>query len=146
MIKAIISAGILVIAAMMFLYLVYCIGLSLVFKKLSTPRWRAFIPMINYFSLINALGLPKSWYGASIVPYAGTVYSIAIAIRLGKVFGKGTAFSSFWLTAAAPVGMFVISLSKVKLDLAVIKSPAPAIDPRKAMRSASKKLHISKKE
>ena len=65
---------------------------------------------------------------------------------LGKVFGKGTAFSSFWLTAAAPVGMFVISLSKVKLDLAVIKSPAPAIDPRKAMRSASKKLHISKKE
>jgi len=128
MIEALKSLGITAILVLAFAYLLYMVGLSLVFRQLSFPAWQAYIPLYNYYVLIQAVGLPKRWFGLAIVPYAGAVYALAISIRLGKIYKRGIAFSSTWLTFAAPIGMFVIALGKQKPNLAVIKEPPPAID------------------
>ncbi|QQS26923.1 hypothetical protein IPM44_04410 [bacterium] len=112
-------------------YLVYMLGLGLVFRKLGQRMWPAYIPAYNYIVLIRILGLPKSWQAVAFVPYLGPIYSIPIGIRLGKIFGKSPAFSSFWLTIGAPVGMLVLAFSKKSLNLDVIKEPAPKIDTKK---------------
>lgn len=112
-------------------YLVYMLGLGLVFRRLGTKMWLAYIPAYNYLILIRTLGLPKSWQAVALIPYLGPIYSIPIGIRLGKIFGKGPAFSSFWLTIGAPVGMLIIAFSKKPLNLAVIKEPPPTIDTKK---------------
>lgn len=112
-------------------YLVYMLGLGLVFRKLNQKMWPAFIPAYNYIVLIRVLGLPKSWQAVALVPYLGPIYSIPIGIRLGKIFGKSAAFSSFWLTLGAPVGMLIIVFTKKPLKLEVIDEPAPTIDTKK---------------
>lgn len=130
MVDALKSLGLTAILFFAFAYLLYMIGLSFVFKQLNFPTWQAFIPLYNYYVLIQAVGLPKRWFGLAIVPYAGAVYALAISIRLGKIYHRGIAFSSTWLTFAAPIGMFVIALSKQKRDMSVIKEAPPAIDTR----------------
>jgi hypothetical protein len=114
-------------------------GLSLVFRRLGAKVWPAYVPAYNYIALIRTLGLPKSWQAVAFVPYLGQVYSIPIAIRLGKIFRKNAAFSSLWLTIGAPIGMLLIALSKQQLDLDVLKEPAPHIDTKKLKRLASRK-------
>ncbi|MDQ5944344.1 MAG: hypothetical protein QG658_411 [Patescibacteria group bacterium] len=119
-------------------YLVYMLGLGLVFRRLGEKMWLAYVPAYNYLVLIRILGLPKSWQAVVFVPYLGPIYSIPIGIRLGKIFGKGAAFSSFWLTLGAPVGMLIIAFSKKPLNLDVIKEPTPHIDTKK-LKQLSKK-------
>lgn len=119
------------------LYVFYAIGLSLVFAQLGAKRRQAFLPVYNYYVLIRALGLPKAWFLGALIPYVGTVYSIAIAIRLGKIYGHGVAFSSTWLTFGAPAGMFILARRRPR-QLAVIKEPAPHIDTKKIQRKLKK--------
>jgi len=121
----------------------YVIGLSVVFRRLGAKAWQAFIPGYNYLVLIHILGLPKTWQATAFVPYVGQIYSVAVGVRLGKIFGKDAAFSSLWLTVGAPIGMPLIALSKVKPKLSVIKEPAPHIDPKQlqgALRRTKKKI------
>lgn len=106
-------------------------GLGLVFRRLGKKIWPAYLPAYNYIVLIRLLGLPKSWQAVAFVPYLGQVYSIPIAIRLGKIFHKSAAFSSLWLTVGAPVGMLVIAFTKTPLNLDAINDPAPRVDVEK---------------
>lgn len=131
----VIQVGIGVALFMAVAYVMYMFGLSLVFRRLGAKMWPALIPAYNYIILIRVLGLPISWQAVAFVPYVGQIYSIAIGIRLGKIFGKGTAFSSVWLTIGAPVGMLVLAFSKHPLDLSVIKEPAPHIDTKKLQKA-----------
>ena len=131
LIQIILSVGLTLIIA----YCVYMFGLSLVFRRLGTKAWPAYVPAYNYLVLIRVLGLPKSWQAVAFVPYVGQIYSVAIGIRLGKIFGKGIAFSSFWLTLGAPIGMIVLAFSRKPLDMSVIKEPAPHIDTKKLQKA-----------
>ncbi len=117
--------GIGVLTVMILLFLSYSIGLSMVFKKFGVRRWKAFIPIYNFYNLVEILHLPKRWAGLALVPYAGTIYSMVAAQRLGKAFGKRTGFSLIWLTYGAFIGMPLLGLSKKAPDEAVINEPAP---------------------
>ncbi|MFO0955438.1 MAG: DUF5684 domain-containing protein [Candidatus Saccharibacteria bacterium] len=131
LLQILLSVGLTLIIA----YCVYMFGLSLVFRRLGTKAWPAYVPAYNYLVLIRVLGLPKSWQAVAFVPYVGQIYSVAIGIRLGKIFGKGIAFSSFWLTLGAPIGMIVLAFSRKPLDMSVIKEPAPHIDTKKLQKA-----------
>lgn len=139
MIEFILNASILLLAIFLFTYFLYCIGLVFVLRRLGGRGWMAFFPLLNYKELIKSLGLPLRWFGYSLIPYAGTIYSLAIAERLGKVFGRGYVFSSFWLTIGSPIGMNIIGHSKTKMDLDIIKDPPPNLKTLKARLSRQKK-------
>lgn len=119
---------ILVVAAVVW----YSISLSFVFKKLGLKRWKAFVFFYNTKVLIDALKLPKRWFLYAITPYVGTVYVVAIAYRLGKMWGKDFKFSAFWLVFAAPVGYLMIGLSKTKPDFGTLNAPPPSLKAIKA--------------
>ncbi len=119
LLQILLSVGLTLIIA----YCVYMFGLSLVFRRLGTKAWPAYVPGYNYLVLIRVLGLPKSWQAVAFVPYVGQIY------------GKGIAFSSFWLTLGAPIGMIVLAFSRKPLDMSVIKEPAPHIDTKKLQKA-----------
>lgn len=113
----------------------YCTSLSFVFKKLKLKRWKAFILFYNIKVLIDALKLPKKWFVLAITPYISTVYTVAIAYRLGKMWGKDFKFSAFWLTIAAPIGYLMIGLSKARPDFTTLEAPPPSLSMIKAKMS-----------
>lgn len=117
--------GIGVLTLLFVMFLAYSIGLSMVFKKFGERRWRAFIPIYNFATLIKVLHLPKRWAAYALIPYAGTIYSMVVAQRLGKSFGKKTSFSLIWLTYGATIGMPMMGFSKSKPNLKVIDEPTP---------------------
>lgn len=119
--------GIGVLTLLFVMFLAYSIGLSMVFKKFGERRWRAFIPIYNFATLIKVLHLPKRWAAYALIPYAGTIYSMVVAQRLGKSFGKKTSFSLIWLTYGATIGMPVIGFSKKQPNLSVLDEPTPNI-------------------
>ena len=118
-----IGIGMAIVLSAMFLS--YAIGLSKVFKKLGQPRWRAFIPVFGFATLVKALNLPRHWFYMALIPYVGTIYSLATAQRLGKAFDKKLSFSLIWLTYGSSVGMPMIGFSKKKPDLTVLNDPTP---------------------
>jgi hypothetical protein len=88
----------------------------------------AFIPILNFRELVIATGLPSRWFLYCLIPYAGGIYSIAVADRLGRMFNKRFAFSAFWLTIGSPVGMNMLGFNKHKPDLAIKKGPKPDLN------------------
>ncbi|MBI2797789.1 hypothetical protein HYX70_00630 [Candidatus Saccharibacteria bacterium] len=125
MIQAVLSLGYVVIVVLVVLYLVYMVGLSRVLGQLQARGWRAFVPIYNYYYLIKTLNLPKRWFFMALIPYAGSIYSFAVASRLGRVYRHNFIFSWFWLTFGAPVGMHIISLSKKGPNLEALKEQPP---------------------
>jgi hypothetical protein len=105
----------------------YSIGLAKVFLKFGEVWGKAFIPLYNFKVLIHILRLPKKWFILSLTPYVGTIYSVAVAYRLGRVFGKGLAYSSVWLIIGSPIGMLQIGFSKKPMHTDVLKEPTPSI-------------------
>lgn len=129
--QSIIQLSLVALVIIIVAYMIYAISLSVVFRRLGAKPRYAFIPGYNYIVLIRTLGLPKSWQATAFVPYIGQIYSVAVGVRLGKIFGKNKAFSSIWLTIGAPIGMPMIALSKITPDLSAIDEPAPKIDQKK---------------
>ncbi len=127
MIQALINASIAVIIIAIFLYLCYALGLSMVFRKLGEPAWHAIVPMYNFACLIRVLRLPQSWFALSLTPGVGAVYSVAVAYRLGRVFRKSFAYSTFWLIPGSPIGMLQIGFSRQSMRLEVLDEPKPSI-------------------
>lgn len=135
--------GIVLIIGFLIMYFSYSFGLSLVFKKLGEPRWHAYILAYNFMRLIKILHLPKKWFVLALTPYVGVIYSVAVAARLGKVFHKGLAYSSFWLTVGSPLGMLQIGFSKIQPDLTVLSEPTPSIS---ALKKSLAKIKTPQKK
>ncbi len=142
MLQTLLQIGLWAVGILVLAYFLYMLGLFFVFRRLGANPWPAFVPAYNYIVLIRVLGLPVSWQAAAFVPYLGQIYSIAVGVRLGKIFGKSVAFSSFWLTIGAPIGMPILALSKHKPDLSVIDEPAPRIDTKKLQKQFQSKGKI----
>lgn len=135
MIQFFLNASLVLIIFFIITALWYCISLSFVFKRLGLKRWRAFVLFYNIKVLIDALRLPKKWFVLAITPYISTVYTMAIAYRLGKMWGKDFKFSAFWLTIAAPIGYLMIGLSKTEPDFKTLEAPPPSLKTIKSMMS-----------
>jgi len=87
----------------------YMIGLIRVLRRINKLSWKAFVPVLNYYASVRAVGAPPSWFFFALIPYVGAIYAGSIAVRLGAVFGKRITFSLFWLTFGSPVGMHRIA-------------------------------------
>lgn len=127
MIQALINASIIVIIIAVILYLCYALGLSMVFRKLGEPSWHAIVPMYNFACLIRVLKLPQSWFALSLTPGVGAIYSVAVAYRLGRVFQRSFAYSTFWLIPGSPIGMLQIGFSRKPINSDVLNEPKPSI-------------------
>lgn len=132
MIEFILNASFFVLIVFALTYLWYCVSFAILLSKLKAKWWKAFIPVYNIRILVNSLKLPKRWFYLSIAPYVGSVYAIAIAYRLGQLWGKHFAFSAFWLTIGAPVGFLMLAFSKKQPDFNVLDSPPPSLSMIKA--------------
>lgn len=123
--ELIMNVGIGVAIILLCMFLSYAFGLSRVFGKLGVPRWRAFIPIFGFMTLVKALHLPRHWFFMALIPYIGTIYSLATAQRLGKAFDKKMSFSFIWLTYGSSVGMPLIGFSKKQPNMQVVNEPTP---------------------
>jgi Family of unknown function (DUF5684) len=132
-----VGIGIVIIAVLA--YLAYMIGLVLVLKRLKRLSWQAYIPLINYYAQIRAINAPSKWFLISLTPYVGAVYAAAVAIRLGRVFGRSTAWSLTWLVFGAPVGMFIIALGKTPPDTGLLSEPAELVDLKKIKQDRARR-------
>lgn len=139
--NAIRSLGLVVIVGLFLVYLAYMIGLAMVFRQLGHRPLLAFVPLYNFYRLIAILNLPTRWFYPSLVPYVGTIFSVAVAMRLGKVYGHGLAYSAVWLTYGAPLGMNMLAFSKRKPNLAILKEPPLSISQVKKEVMAYRKKH-----
>ncbi|MDR2998764.1 MAG: DUF5684 domain-containing protein [Microbacterium sp.] len=81
------------------------------FTKAGYPGWLAIIPIVNLFVLVKVAGL-SAWFGLLFfVPIANIVMAIIVALRNGRAFGHGGAFSFFLLFLLSPIGYFVTGFS-----------------------------------
>ena len=138
MINFILNASLLLLIIFFVTYSMYCFGLFFVLRKLEGRAWMAFIPILNFRELVISIGLPVRWFLYCLVPYAGTIYSIAVAERLGRMFKKHFAYSTFWLTFASPIGMNIIGLGKIKPIFSIVDEPSPNLRELKKLIIKSK--------
>jgi hypothetical protein len=90
-------------------YILYVIALWRVFTKAGYAGWLAIIPIVNLFVLVKVAGY-TAWLGLLyFVPIANIVLHILVALRVGKAFGKGTAFSIFLLWLFQLIGLLIIA-------------------------------------
>jgi hypothetical protein len=79
-----------------------------VFAKAGWPGILAIIPIVNIFILVKIAGF-SAWLGLLyLIPIVNLVFSIIVALRVGRGFGKGGAFSFFFLWLFSFIGYFVI--------------------------------------
>ncbi len=138
--NALVNIGIAFAVTMVVLYIVYMIGLILVLRRLKKLTWHAFVPILNYYAQVVAINAPKSWFALSLPPYVGAVYAGSVAIRLGRIFNKGPLFSLTWLTLGAPVGMFIIGLSKAPVNEEALLEKAVLLDIKATRRDEKAKV------
>lgn len=139
--ELILNVGIGVAIVLLIMFLSYAVGLAKVFSKLGEPKWKAFIPVFGFMTLVRALHLPRRWFFMALIPYVGTIYSLATAQRLGKAFDKKPSFSFVFLTYGSSVGMPIIGFSKRQPDKKVLDEPTPNL---KELEATIKKMRKKK--
>lgn len=93
-------------------YVLVVVALWKVFSKAGYPGILAIIPIVNFFILVKIAGY-SAWLGLLfLIPIVNVVWSIIVAIRVGKGFGKGAAWSFFLLWLFAFIGYFILGFGK----------------------------------
>lgn len=93
-------------------YILVAVALWRVFDKAGYPGILAIIPIVNLFVLVKVAGF-SAWLGLLyIIPIVNIVFGIIVALRVGRGFGKGGAFSFFLLWLVAFVGYFIIGFGR----------------------------------
>lgn len=89
-------------------YVLVAVALWKVFAKAGYPGILALIPIVNLFILVKIAGY-SAWLGLLyLIPIVNIVFSIIVALRVGRGFGKGGVFSFFFLWLFAVIGYFII--------------------------------------
>lgn len=95
-------------------YVLVAVALWKVFTKAGYPGILAIIPIVNLFILVKVAGF-SAWLGLLyLIPIVNIVFSIIVALRVGRAFGKGGAFSFFLLWLFAFVGYFIVGFGDAK--------------------------------
>jgi hypothetical protein len=94
------------------LYILIAVALWRVFSKAGWPGILAIIPIVNVFILVKIAGY-SAWLGLLyLIPIVNIVWSIIVAVRVGKGFGKGGGFSFFLLWLFAVIGYFILGFGR----------------------------------
>ncbi|GAA1700360.1 hypothetical protein GCM10009808_17480 [Microbacterium sediminicola] len=92
-------------------YVLYVVALWRVFSKAGYPGWLAIIPIVNMFVLVKVGGMSAWWGLLYFVPIANIVLVIIVALKVGRNFGHGAAFSIFLLWLFSIIGFCIIGFS-----------------------------------
>ena len=89
-------------------YVLVAIALWMVFVKAGYPGVLAIIPIVNLFILVKIAGFSAWMTLLYLIPIVNIVFSIIVALRVGRGFGKGGAWSFFLLWLIPFVGYFIL--------------------------------------
>ncbi|TQM58203.1 DUF5684 domain-containing protein [Humibacillus xanthopallidus] len=89
-------------------YVIGAIALMGVFRKAGEPAWAAWVPFYNAYVLTRIAGYNPWMFLLFLIPIVNFIFSIMVALGLGRAFGKGGAFSFFLLWMFAIIGYFVV--------------------------------------
>ena len=90
-------------------YLLFTIiALRPVFAKAGYNGWSALIPIYNIYVLVKIAGFHGATVILYLIPVVGWIFSIVVAVRVGKNFGKGGGFSFFLLWLLSFIGYCII--------------------------------------
>jgi len=92
-------------------YVLVVIAYWQTFSKAGYPGWLSIIPIVNWFVLVKIGGYSAWWGLLALVPLVNIVFAIVLALRIGRAFGHGGAFSFFLLFLLNPIGYFVKGFS-----------------------------------
>lgn len=93
-------------------YVLVAVALWRVFDKAGYPGILAIIPIVNVFILVKVAGY-SAWLGLLyLIPIVGWIFSIVVAVRVGRGFGKGGVWSFFLLWLVAFVGYFILGFGR----------------------------------
>jgi hypothetical protein len=82
--------------------------------------WLAIIPIVNLFVLTKIAGF-SYWMGLLyLIPIVNIILHIIVALRVGKGFGKGAAFSIFLLWLFSFIGYLILGFGSDTYDKARI--------------------------
>ncbi|WGD36343.1 DUF5684 domain-containing protein [Lysinibacter sp. HNR] len=87
---------------------VMIIAMWKMFTKAGEPGWAAIIPIVNIYYLLKIAGKPWWWLLLLIIPVVSLILQVMLALRIGRNFGQGGAFSVFLLWLLAPIGYLVL--------------------------------------
>ncbi len=101
-------------------YLIFTlVALRPVFVKAGYNGWSALIPIYNIYVLVKIGGFHGATVLLYLIPIVNIVFGIILAVRIGKNFGKGGAFSFFLLWLLSFIGYCIIGYGS-----AVYQGPA----------------------
>jgi len=115
------------------LYVLSVVALWRVFSKAGYPGVLAIIPIVNLFILVKVAGYSAWLTLLYIIPIVDIVFSIMVAFRIGRAFGKGGVFSFFllWLPALQFIGYMILGFGRATYEadltrrLGIDPLPAP---------------------
>ena len=96
------------------IYVLYAVALWRVFDKAGYPGVLAIIPIVNVFILVKVAGYSAWLTLLYLIPIVNLVFSIVVAVRVGRGFGKGGAFSFFllWIPALQIIGYMILGFGR----------------------------------
>ncbi len=90
-------------------YLLFTIiALRPVFAKAGYNGWSALIPIYNIYVLVKIAGFHGATVILYLIPIVGWIFSIVVAVRVGRAFGKGGGFSFFLLWLLSFIGYCIV--------------------------------------
>jgi signal peptidase I len=76
--------------AFILLYILPCVGLWKLFEKANKPALLAFIPLVNFYIMIEISGKAKWWIILMLIPGLNILFAIGITVDFLKSYGKFT--------------------------------------------------------
>ena len=89
-------------------YVVVAIGLWKTFAKADIPGILGIIPIINVIFLLKVARMSMWFALLYLIPIVNLVLAIVVAVKVGRNFGHGGAFSFFLLWLLAPIGYLIL--------------------------------------
>lgn len=87
------------------------VSLWKIYEKAGKPGWAALIPFYNIIIELEIIGKPWWWLLMLFIPIANIVFTIMIALELGKRFGKDGTWSFFLLVLLSFIGYPILAFS-----------------------------------
>ena len=105
-------------------YLLGAFALWGMLGKAGLPKWGGFVPFYNLYLTVKMAGYNGWLFLLYIIPLVNIVWSIVVALRLGKAFGKSGVFSFFLMWLLSIIGYFVCSYDASTYRQPVTGAPA----------------------
>lgn len=97
-------------------YVVIVIGFWRTFSKAGIPGILAIIPIVNLFCLLKIARMSFWFILLYLVPIANVVLAIVVAVKVGRNFGHGGAFSFFLLWLFPIIGYLIVGFSNDRFE------------------------------